>query len=289
MGFRNTALAAMALLFMSGCGGGRYLKQESESGTPAVYDFSTKSYAENDDKMPRFRDASDLKSYLERGFNAAVPAAVEFYNGKFGEDISAEDAGIEYREFWMFSGGNPVFRYDMDEHRLIMEYAPGSGADRYARRICKNKEALDAYESETFGFVPHETAHWFHDRMLNKYGYRDFSGHVMGENRALDKIKAMIVEGTAVYMAKLLDGDESFRGKDEYGSPIDSLMDGKFLPVWVYPAGEELVTPILDKDFKNGIMLMSENFPEVRTADDVRTYQAGILSRLERLGKSNVR
>jgi hypothetical protein len=140
-----------------------------------------------------------------------------------------------------------------------------------------------------FGDMPHELAHWFHDHLLKKYGFNDFSGYSKEKNRTLCTIKRMIIEGTATYMAKFLNKDESLIGNEAYKSPIDSLMDGKIFSFWVYPAGEELVTPILDKDFKNGIRLMSDSFPEVKTAGDVRAYQAEILRKLEELEKINVR
>jgi hypothetical protein len=286
MGFSKLAFTTLAALLVAGCGGTRYFgNQQNRAQTPPVtYDFSTESYVENEIKRTRFRNALDLREYMEKGFDATVPMTVRFYNEKFGEDMSPEDAVIDYQEFWLFSGDRPVFRYDLDGHSLVLEYTPHSNVDEYARRLGRNKKAMGLYDAETFGLVPHEVAHWFHDNLLRKYGCKDFSGHVMGENVAVDKIKCMIVEGTAVYMAKFLDKDESFIGKEEYKSPIDSIMsENTFFPVWAYPAGEEFVTPILDKDFKNGIRLLSENFPDVRTVQDVKAYQAEILRKLDGL------
>jgi hypothetical protein len=283
MDLRNLALTTISALLLSGCGSSRYLQKDRESG-PIGYNFSFDEYRENDIKSPRFRNALDLRDYLETGLDTLIPKVVEFYNDRFGEDLSPEDADIDFQNFWMFSSGVPVFRYDFDSHKLVLEYTPHHNADKYARMLSKDEDDWNSYEAATFGLLPHEVAHWFHDNLLKEYG-KDFSGHVMGENSALDRIKCMIVEGIAVYMAGFLDRDESYIGKDEYGSPIDSLMNGKPLYKWVYPAGEELMRPILEKDFRNGIRLTSDNIPEVETVEDVKAYQLEILQKLDEIGK----
>ncbi len=273
-------LAGTAALALAGCGSGRYAGQENGAG---AYDFSSEWYTDNSRKQ-RFNSADDLREYLMEGLDARISSVLEFYNERFGEGIEPEGTGIDCGEFWMFSGGMPVFRYDLDSHRMVLEYVPHDNADMYARKLGRSRDAMGEYEASTFGLVPHETAHWYHDMVLVKSGCGGFSGHVMGKDRALDRMMSMIVEGTAVYMSKFLDADESYAGRPEYAGAIDSLMDGKPIPVWAYPAGEELVTPILDKDFGNGIRLMSGSFPDIRTAGDVRTYQKEILERLDSIG-----
>ena len=228
----------------------------------------------------KFETAIDLESYIKERINDRIVEVVDIHNEKFGFYLSAKDINVEYRYFEDPIDNYPTFHYDFEKHKLILEMFPENNPDEYVRSMCIERDKMwNIYETFTVGFVPHELAHLYHDRFMMRHGIN--WGRLI-EDSPRQYGAGLVAEGVAIYVASTIDPTESLYKKEEYANPYEHLMAEDPWPIWIYPAGEKFVRPILDIDFESGLEFLSRDLPQPRSAHDIEDYQTRILRRLNR-------
>ncbi|MBR9693442.1 hypothetical protein GOV07_05990 [Candidatus Woesearchaeota archaeon] len=243
-----------------------------------------------------FNTLEELERFASDAIKAEIPASLQFYNERFGTNYSMDDMQIENGTF---DGLHPDFHYDFDNHVLRLDLLPSEKALATAREVFKDikgtpekyqnmdtylaqlKNRCDeefsewrSYKDVTVGFVPHEVAHWYHDEFMRREGIT-----LPGPERDTPQWKGlcMVIEGTAVWMTTLIDPKESV--VREYNDPVNAYA-GQGPWHFVYPAGEMLVTPILNEDFLGGLHIMSASPPAISSAEDMTRYQQQVIAEL---------
>ena len=228
-----------------------------------------------------FQTAKELENFVQQEIQKKIPEVITFYNKQFGLNNNPDSVKIAYGN--ITEGKEPSFHYDFDKRTLRLELTPKDNADKYVQDMCAGKGYIwPSYQGRTIGFTPHEVAHWVHDKFMKDNDIKlDKSIACMNQIGS-----CAVIEGTAVYMASFIDPDESHRdviwdGVRAYEDPYTNLLATKLWGKWGYPAGEKLVRPILDKDFKRGLRIMSANHPKIKEAKDFVTYQKKVLKLLD--------
>ncbi len=255
-------------------------KQDNQSVQPENYRPRYEFNVEPQD-ICVFKNAKQLEDYLRSNIEKQVPRVLETYNKKFNTNYPPQSIEIIYETFKNENTKYPKFYYMFDEHKLHLEFIPAKDADNYIKFTCMDLYPYhwDLYKDLSIGVVPHEIGHWYHGEFMkrNSIVWKPEKDHTPKAGGA-----SLVGEGVAVYLGSLIDPSETSVNEEDYENPYVHLMELKHWNRWVYPAGEKLVRPILDKNFHLGLKLMSENLPEPKTADDIVMYQNEILKQLDK-------
>jgi hypothetical protein len=141
----------------------------------------------------------------------------------------------------------------------------------------------DLYTSLTIGLVPHEMGHWYHGEFMEQNRIQWVPGK---ENSPRSLGARLVAEGVAAYLETLLDpnashlNDPLLSNPPSLLNPYEGLINEGKPGLWIYPAGETFVRPILDTNFRKGLTLISKNPPRLRTVEDIEKSQRRFLERL---------
>lgn len=275
---------------------GSYEKQDFGENNPELKTTNAAipriNPAELIEKKCSFENANELREHLDKKIRQQLPGLVAFYNDKFGMNVKPEDIQINYGfisdEKMKLPTVYPSFWYDFKNHHLLLEFIPKENSDEFAKSLCKSGKPQEwwsqfsTYQGMSIGFTPHEIAHWFHDRYMleNKIMWPE-------DNTDIDFKKprnigrGLVADGVAIYLASFTDPEEFSLLNGNRDNSYKMLLEEKNWSKYGYPAGEKLVRPILDKNFRKGIRILSKNPPEPRSEKDLINYQKRVLRQLD--------
>ena len=245
------------------------------SQKPRESTVSTLESAKNETTCT-FENKEQLRAYLDQHITPRTKKAAVAYDNMFGTNYSAN--GIEIQ--WTINNNQdyPHFYFDVEKHQLMINYAPATDSDTYVKNMCTNQiiPGWKFYKDTTLEFAEHETGHWYHDQFMRERGINTTWGNYDNPKDTQFRSAKLIHEGVACYLTTKLDPKQTQLGDPAYENKNPFVMltkDPGMFYFWVYPAGERVVTPILDKDFQGGLADISQNPPHDLSGHGLVVYQ----------------
>jgi hypothetical protein len=228
----------------------------------------------------RFETIDSLQRYINPKLNSTIVKAISEYNAILRTNYSEEDVNIKYELSDVPWRGE--FYYDFGDFQLKLGLVPKADSIGYLHQL-DNEWEWESYQNTTVGFIPHELGHWIHGEIIKEKELN--FGNLDSTNTVIEIYgDRIIIEGIAIWLENLItEKDELYFDKDlalgfaGYDSLIATGQEGRF----VYSVGEYLVTPILNKNFEQGVILMTQNPPNCNNSEELREYQQDIYSKLD--------
>ncbi len=250
----------------------------------------------------------EIECLVEETVKSARECA-RIYNSMFGTDYPEESISFEIGDYE--SGYAPVFTYHPDENKIKLTFKydsigfSGEGAkfDLIYNFIDTRPETIAHEMAHWYHdmFMEYENAESkfpYDDNDFRPFSLPDTVGKTMEEKllvmeKASDELqksmkagrkildwyhgRIIIGEGVAKYISSLIYPNASMADNADYEKAFERLVIEKKNNFedrhWYYIAGEKLVRPILDLDFRKGLRYLSRNTPSLESVEDLERYQ----------------